>query len=62
MSGLEGEVAHRFADRVAVVTGGGSGLGQATAIRLSAEGAYVAVLDIRLEDHRGGRSSPSLGG
>jgi NAD(P)-dependent dehydrogenase (short-subunit alcohol dehydrogenase family) len=52
MSGLEGEVAHRFADRVAVVTGGGSGLGQATAIRLSAEGAYVAVLDIRLETAR----------
>jgi NAD(P)-dependent dehydrogenase (short-subunit alcohol dehydrogenase family) len=45
-------VAHRFADRVAVVTGGGSGLGQATAIRLAAEGAQVAVLDIRLETAR----------
>jgi NAD(P)-dependent dehydrogenase (short-subunit alcohol dehydrogenase family) len=39
----------RFAGRVAIVTGGGSGLGQATAVRLAAEGAQVAVLDIRLE-------------
>jgi NAD(P)-dependent dehydrogenase (short-subunit alcohol dehydrogenase family) len=39
----------RFAGRVAIVTGGGSGLGQATAVRLAAEGAHVAVLDIRLE-------------
>jgi NAD(P)-dependent dehydrogenase (short-subunit alcohol dehydrogenase family) len=36
----------RFAGRVAVVTGAGSGLGQATARRLAAEGAAVACLDI----------------
>jgi NAD(P)-dependent dehydrogenase (short-subunit alcohol dehydrogenase family) len=37
----------RFTGRVAIVTGGGSGLGHATATRLSREGASVAVLDIR---------------
>lgn len=33
-------------DKVAVVTGAGSGIGRATAIRLAAEGARVALLDI----------------
>jgi 3-oxoacyl-[acyl-carrier protein] reductase len=35
--------------RVAVVTGGGAGIGRAITLRLAAEGARVAVLDIRLE-------------
>jgi 3-oxoacyl-[acyl-carrier protein] reductase len=32
--------------KVAVVTGGGSGIGEATCVRLAADGARVAVLDI----------------
>jgi len=36
----------RFVDRVAVVTGGASGIGAATAHRLAAEGAAVVLADI----------------
>jgi 3-oxoacyl-[acyl-carrier protein] reductase len=35
--------------KVAVVTGGGSGIGEATCLRLARDGARVAVLDINLD-------------
>jgi NAD(P)-dependent dehydrogenase (short-subunit alcohol dehydrogenase family) len=36
----------RFEDRVAVITGGGSGIGLATARRLASEGAKVIIADV----------------
>jgi NAD(P)-dependent dehydrogenase (short-subunit alcohol dehydrogenase family) len=39
----------RFTDRVLVVSGGGHGIGRATAHRIGGEGARVAVIDIRGE-------------
>jgi NAD(P)-dependent dehydrogenase (short-subunit alcohol dehydrogenase family) len=36
----------RFKDKVAIVTGGASGIGAATARALAAEGVRVAVMDI----------------
>ena len=41
--------ASRFEGQVALITGGGSGLGRAAALRLASEGAAVAVVDIRPE-------------
>jgi len=46
-------MAGRVAGKVAVVTGAGSGLGRASAVRLAAEGAAVVVTDI---DERAGQA------
>ena len=37
---------NRFTNRTAIVTGGASGIGQAAARRLFAEGANVVVVDV----------------
>ena len=39
--------APRFADKVALVTGGGGGMGAATAIELASQGAAVAIIDLK---------------
>ncbi|HJE11186.1 MAG TPA: SDR family oxidoreductase [Corynebacterium glutamicum] len=40
---------YKFENKTVVVTGGGSGMGKATALRLVEEGATVAILDLRFE-------------
>ena len=43
----------RMQGKVAIVTGAGSGIGRATALRFGAEGAAVACVDLSLESVRG---------
>lgn len=50
----------RFANRVAVVTGGASGIGAATARALAAEGAAVVIVD--LDETRGAAVAGEVGG
>jgi 2-hydroxycyclohexanecarboxyl-CoA dehydrogenase len=52
----------RFDDQVAIVTGGASGIGQATARRLAEEGAAVVIADVNGEGADGVARSISEGG
>jgi NAD(P)-dependent dehydrogenase (short-subunit alcohol dehydrogenase family) len=47
-----GRAAGRFAGKVAIVTGGSGGIGLAVARRLAAEGAGVALVDLRVDAAR----------
>jgi NAD(P)-dependent dehydrogenase (short-subunit alcohol dehydrogenase family) len=46
---VEVAIMGRLTDRVALVTGGASGIGQATAVRMAEEGAAVVVTDVQDE-------------
>jgi len=50
---------HRFDGQVAVITGGASGIGEASARRLAAEGAKVVVADV--DEERGRAVADSIG-
>src|SRR3954451_13853883 len=50
----------RLANRVAVVTGGASGIGRAIALRFADEGAFVVVGDVRDEPREGGAAAGEL--
>ena len=53
---MEGINLNRFEDKVVIVTGAGSGLGQATTLQLAKEGAKLVLVDLNqagLEDTKG---------
>jgi NAD(P)-dependent dehydrogenase (short-subunit alcohol dehydrogenase family) len=56
----DGRSSGRFDGKVAIVTGGGSGIGEAAARHLAREGAYVVVTDVA--DDAGQAVAVSIGG
>jgi len=44
---------NRYDNKVAMITGGGSGIGQGTALRLAAEGAKILILDLNIDAAKG---------
>ncbi len=63
MSAIADTVPGRFAGKTAIVTGAGSGIGRATALRLAREGAAVVAADIsgaRLEELAAEHPGPTL--
>ncbi len=57
---MSGSNCRRLVDRVAVVTGGASGIGMATARRLADEGAHLVIGD--LDPVAGQAAAESVGG
>ena len=43
---MKGRQTMKLQNKTAIVTGGGSGIGRATAMRMAAEGANVVIIDI----------------
>ena len=54
------DLTQRLAGKVAVITGGGSGIGFATATRMAAEGATIVIGD--MDEHSGQKAADELGG
>jgi NAD(P)-dependent dehydrogenase (short-subunit alcohol dehydrogenase family) len=54
------DLTQRLAGKVAVITGGGSGIGLATARRMAAEGATIVIGD--MDDKAGTQAASELGG
>jgi NAD(P)-dependent dehydrogenase (short-subunit alcohol dehydrogenase family) len=54
------DLTQRLAGKVAVITGGGSGIGFATATRMAAEGAIIVIGD--MDEESGKKAADDLGG
>jgi NAD(P)-dependent dehydrogenase (short-subunit alcohol dehydrogenase family) len=54
------DLTQRLAGKVAVITGGGSGIGFATAVRMAAEGATIVIGD--MDETSGQKAADELGG